>query len=292
MRPCWPHALRESSAFSHSPNPKSPTCVISHLYRCVLAAAMPALRAFLSSRATRARGHWVFVSIIFALLGSNGRLLSTPAALDASERLHHFGPGERGGLMSRLVWWRRRRGPEDWPRMWQAQQQQQMIAPTALEGAWRWIRPPADSEKSRAFDRFLDRAVGVGYLKRSLAIRASQDQELTFEEDKSLTLKVIDRRGTNTYTIRPDYRVHSSRGFGRLPIKQRAKWLRDGSLWVEETYAQHLGGSEHGRPCVRIECPTFRQRRSVDADGRMVVELERTLRDGETVRMTQHFEAI
>ena len=152
--------------------------------------------------------------------------------------------------------------------------------------------PPTGSEQCRAFDRFLDLALGVGYLKRGLAIRASQQQTLRQEADTSVTLQIADARGTNTFTIRPDDRVYASRGFSRLPIRQRAKWLRDGSLWVEEVYAQHLGGPNHGRPCAGPRCPTFRQRRSINGDGFMTVEVERTMPDGETVSMTQHFEAV
>ena len=40
---------------------------------------MPLLRAFLSRRATRSRGHWTHVILMFVLVSSNGRLLSSLA---------------------------------------------------------------------------------------------------------------------------------------------------------------------------------------------------------------------
>jgi len=245
---------------------------------------MAALRAFLSRRATRSRGHWAFLSILVALLGSNGRLLSSPAMLDASKQLNYYAEPP-AGLIDRL---RGRGGTRVERRRRQPQRPQPRLA-----GEWRWLVPQLDSEQGCRFDHFLERALGVGYLKRSIAVRASQQQTLRVEDDASVTLLVSDRRGTNAFSLRPDDRAHSSRGYGRLPIKQRVKWLRDGSLFVEETYAQHLGGPEHGRPCAGISCPTFRQRRSIDADsGEMVVELERTLLDGETIRMMQRFEPL
>ena len=101
-----------------------------------------------------------------------------------------------------------------------------------------------------------------------------------------------DRRGTMSYQIYPDDKVHASKGFMKLPIKQRAKWARDGSLLVEERYSQHLGGDEHGKPCKGDSCPIVKSRRSVDKSGDMVVEIERTLLSGETIRMKTYYQAV
>ena len=133
-------------------------------------------------------------------------------------------------------------------------------------------------------------------------------------------LEISDRRGTARYTLRPDGRVHSGVGFAKLPIKQKAKWGRDGSLLVEERYAQHLvrarrrarlaraprartegkcsparrtqGGSEHGTKCSGDACPLIRSRRSVDkASGQMLVEIERTLLDGAVMKTRTYYSA-
>ena len=57
------------------------------------------------------------------------------------------------------------------------------------------------------------------------------------------------------------------------------------ALEVEERYSQHLGGEEHGEPCKGDSCPVVRSRRSVDdKTGMMVMEIERTILTGETIR--------
>jgi hypothetical protein len=98
-------------------------------------------------------------------------------------------------------------------------------------------------------------------------------------------LEISDRRGTARYTLRPDGRTVTGRGFMKLPIKQKATWQRDGSLYVEERYAVHLGGDEHEQKCVGESCPVIRSRRSFDkGSGMMLVEIERTLLNGEIVK--------
>ena len=50
------------------------------------------------------------------------------------------------------------------------------------------------------------------------------------------------------------------------------------------------GGEEHGEKCAGDSCPLIRSRRFVDkASGQMVVELERTLLDGEVVRTRTYY---
>ena len=122
--------------------------------------------------------------------------------------------------------------------------------------------------------------MGVGSLKRSIAGRASQQQELKLA-GKVITLDITDKRGKMSYLIYPDDKVHTGKGFMKLPIKQRAKLGRDGSLLVEEVYNQHLGGENHGQPCSGESCPLVRSKRSVDKAGEMVIELERKLSSGE-----------
>ena len=80
---------------------------------------MPPLRAFISSRAVRSRGHWTWVSIMFVLVSSNGRLLSTPQAVQAREELlkardqvSHFAK-ERTTQLQQLVRRIRKRGDQE-----------------------------------------------------------------------------------------------------------------------------------------------------------------------------------
>ena len=154
------------------------------------------------------------------------------------------------------------------------------------EFAGAWI-----TQRSENLDEFLDRAMGVGYLKRTIAAKASQTQKL-HKAGSVVHLEITDRRGTARYVLRPDGKVHGGTGFMKLPIKQRAKWGRDGALLVEERYAQHLGGEEHGRKCSGDSCPVVRSRRSVDkASGMMLVEIERTLLSGEVVKTRTYYRA-
>ena len=105
-------------------------------------------------------------------------------------------------------------------------------------------------------------------------------------------LEISDRRGTAKYIIRPDGRTHSGKGFMKMPIKQKAKWARDGSLVVEERYSTHLGGEEHGEKCSGDSCPMIKSRRSLDkASGMMLVEIERTLLNGDVVKTSTYYAA-
>ena len=149
-------------------------------------------------------------------------------------------------------------------------------------GSWR-------TDRSVDLDDFLDRAMGVGYLKRTIASKATQSQKL-WQQGDIVHLEISDRRGTARYTLRPDGKVHTGAGFQKLPIKQRAKWGRDGALLVEERYAVHLGGERHMEKCSGDACPVIRSRRSVDkASGQMVMELERTLGDGEVIKTRTYY---
>jgi len=146
--------------------------------------------------------------------------------------------------------------------------------------------------KSVNLDDFLDRSMGVGYLKRTIALKASQTQRL-HREGNIVHLEISDRRGTSRYILHPDGREHSGYGFMKLPIRQRAKWARDGSLLVEERYSVHLGGEEHGTKCRGDSCPVVRSRRSVDRkSGMMLVEIERTLLSGEVLKTSTYYAAV
>ena len=155
----------------------------------------------------------------------------------------------------------------------------------AFAGAWR-------TAKYDNLEDFLERAMGVGMIKRKVAAKATQMQKLHVEGGVVM-LEISDQRGTVQYTLRPDGKVYNGKGFQRLPIKQRAKWARDGSLLVEERYSQHLGGAEHGQKCSGSACPVVHSRRYFDkSSGNMFVELERTLLSGETVRTRTTYETV
>ena len=136
----------------------------------------------------------------------------------------------------------------------------------------------------------------MGWMKRSFAVKASQisTQKQAIRRDGDVThLNITDPRGTMRYEIVTDGQPRPSTGYNKLPIQQTAVWT-DGVLVVEERYAQHLGGDQHGQPCADHDfCPLVRTRRSVDAaSGMLVVELERTIMSGETVRMKSFFRRI
>ncbi|KAL1530169.1 hypothetical protein AB1Y20_001096 [Prymnesium parvum] len=143
------------------------------------------------------------------------------------------------------------------------------VAQPAFAGSWRSVR--ADN-----IDDFLDRAMGVSYLKRKIAAKASQTQRL-YQQGSVVHLEITDGRGTMKYQLFPDGRVVSAKGFMKMPIKQRARWGTDGSLLTEEQYDQPLGDAEP-RPLVQ-SC------RSVTKSGEMLVEVKRTLLCGETISM-------
>ena len=163
-------------------------------------------------------------------------------------------------------------------------------AEPALVGSWSSLR-------AEGFDRFLDKAMGLGWVKRSIAVKASQmsTQQQSIRKEGDVThLTITDGRGTMRFEIVTDGRRRRSQGFLRLPIEQSATWASDGALVVEEHYEQHLGGERHGRPCGPGEDrPLVRTRRSVDAvTGEMVIEVERTIDNGETVQMRTFYKAV
>jgi len=145
-------------------------------------------------------------------------------------------------------------------------------------------------DRTENMDEFLDQALGVGALKRKLAIKAGQTQGITFRRGV-VYLDMTDRRGTKRHEMHPHGRVLQGKGFSGLPVKRRVVWARDGSLVMTEQYAQHLGGEEHGQPCKGDSCPVVRSRRSVKKDV-MTVELERKLLSGNKVCMKTHYKRV
>ena len=231
----------------------------------------PRITARRRARRDQPRRLEVGLLLVLVLADSSGRLLgpTPPDFSRAGERLQEWWDERTAGMERALV--RMRRGGTP------AETRQPEFA-----GTWR-------TSKSVDLDDFLDRAMGVGYLKRSIAVKASQTQKL-YQRGDIVHLEISDRRGTARYTLRPDGKVHTGSGFQKLPIKQRAKWGRDGSLMVEERYAVHLGGEEHGEKCSGDSCPLIRSRRSVDkASGQMLMELERTLPGGDVVKTRTYY---
>ena len=153
----------------------------------------------------------------------------------------------------------------------------EVSAQPVFAGSW-------TTDRVENLDYFLDRALGVGLLKRKVAAQASQSQRL-YQQGKTVHLEVTDRRGTMKYELRPDGRVVSGRGFMKLPIWQQCWWGAGGSLVTEERYSQHLGGPDNGKSCSGKTCPVIRSCRSVTKNGQMLVTVERTLANGETIRM-------
>jgi len=153
-------------------------------------------------------------------------------------------------------------------------------AQPAFAGSWR-------SGRTEGLDEFLERSMGVGYLKRKVASQATQTQRLRQTGRGGgavIHLELCDKRGTSRYQIRPDGKERAGRGFQKLPIRQTAR-MKDGALLVEEKYSQALGGEDHGAPCTGSACPVVRSRRWVEG-GEMLVQLERTLPSGEVIGMT------
>ena len=145
----------------------------------------------------------------------------------------------------------------------------------ALVGTW----TKAGSEN---MDEFLDKALGVGYLKRRVAIKAGQTQRITVRGGV-VQLEITDRRGTKKHEMHPG-RTMAGKGFIGLPVHRHVSWGRDGTLIMTERYSQHLGGDEAGSPCKGDECPLVRSQRGV-RKGMMFVEVERELLTGGKVRM-------
>jgi hypothetical protein len=198
---------------------------------------------------------------------ASGRAITAPAPA-LGERLRALGDEQRAALQQlfgRLV--PSRRAPQE-------------AAQPAFAGTWR-------TASTEGMDAYLDRAMGVGYLKRKIACKASQTQRL-WAEDGAVHLEMSDKRGTARFVIRPDGRTYAGKGFMKLPMRQTARWEQD-ALVIDERYAQHFGGDEHGRPASGADCPTIRSWRFVDGSGRMVVRVERQLLDGETVGMKTYY---
>jgi hypothetical protein len=145
-------------------------------------------------------------------------------------------------------------------------------------------------DRTENMDVFLDEALGVGGLKRKLALKAGQTQGITFRRGV-VHLDMTDRRGTKKHEMHPHGRVLQGKGFVGLPVKRRVVWARDGSLVMTEQYSQHLGGEEDGQPCKGDSCPVVRSRRSV-SKGVMTVELERKLLSGNKVGMKTHYKRV
>ena len=154
-------------------------------------------------------------------------------------------------------------------------------AQPAFAGSWK-------TASTEGMDGYLDRAMGVGYLKRKIACKATQKQRL-WQEGSVVHLEMTDKRGTARFKIRPDGKTYAGKGFMKLPMKQRARWDKGGVLVIDEYYFQHFGGAEHGQPASGDECPVIRSYRFVDKGGRMVVQLERRLLDGEMVGMKTYY---
>jgi len=147
-------------------------------------------------------------------------------------------------------------------------------------GSWK-------TASTEGMDEYLDQAMGVGYLKRKIACKASQQQRL-WQEGSIVHLEMTDKRGTAKFVIRPDGKTYPGKGFMKLPMKQCARWDKQ-TLIIDEKYGQHFGGEEHGRPASGDQCPVIRSWRSVDSKGRMVVQLERRLVNGEVVGMKTYY---
>lgn len=199
--------------------------------------------------------------LLLALVPASSRQLSHPSA---STQLSEGMPPLLSHKLQRL--------------MDSAQQLKQKFAPTrapeesvqpAFAGYWR-------TSRVENIDEFLDRAMGVSYLKRKVAAKASQSQRL-YQRGTVVHLEITDRRGTMKYELYPDGRTVSAKGFMKLPIRQTSRWGPGGSLLTEEQYSQCLGDD--------VKNPVVRSTRSVTKMGEMLVELERTLGCGETVSM-------
>ena len=164
----------------------------------------------------------VGLAICIGILGTGSARLVPPPALDvgrAREQLQQWSK-ERAAAFEEL-----------WSRLRPGSSSEDADQPE-FAGTWR-------TSRSVDLDHFLEHAMGVGQLKRTIATRASQTQKL-YQKGEIIHLEISDRRGTAKYTLRPDGRTHSGTGYMKMPIKQKAKWGRDGSLLVEERYATHL----------------------------------------------------
>lgn len=68
-------------------------------------------------------------------------------------------------------------------------------------------------------DEFLDKAMGVPWMKRRAAITGKQTQRLTLLDDHIIRLAITDLRGTKTYDLIPDGKPHKGKGFMSLPVR-------------------------------------------------------------------------
>jgi hypothetical protein len=68
-------------------------------------------------------------------------------------------------------------------------------------------------------DEFLDKAMGVPWVKRRAAITGKQTQRLALLEGSNICrLAITDLRGTKTYDLIPDGKPHKGKGFMSLPV--------------------------------------------------------------------------
>ena len=152
-----------------------------------------------------------------------------------------------------------------------------------IEGVWKKASP------IRGGDNFLDVALGVGWVKRRIAVNAAQTQTLRWT-GSSIILDISDKRGTKRHEMVPHGKVVQGKGFMGLPVSRKVWWASKGSVIVmEERYKQHLGGDEHGSPCEGDACPLVRSTRGARGD-EMYIEVERKLLNGKVVRMKTLFE--
>jgi len=255
---------------------------------------LPSMLPHFNTRAVRSRGHWTSVILCFALVGSNGRLLSGvgPAHVAVksellTKQLIVLAHGKTAVLTRRaspVPVTRSVESPEEVTRLKSCTDDEETeISPSkrraSILGAWSSLR-------AEGFDHFLEHAMGLGFLKRSIAVKASQmstQQQRLWRDGDVTHIDVTDRRGTQSFQMVTDGAPHRSTGFLKMPITQRSWWAADCSLHVEEVYDQHLGGKAHGQRCDGDECPLVRTRRSVAVEsGELLIEVERVV-EGERV---------
>ena len=167
-------------------------------------------------------------------------------------------------------------------------------------GSWKKAR-------THNMDPFLDRAMGVPWMQRRLAVKGKQKQVLTMRGG-TIYMVQTDARGSKTHEMIPNGKLVRGKGFMSLPVERRVRWAKPGKVLVmDERYAVCLGGDEHNQArasqsararapralsrraasaaqkCSGGSCPVVRSTRSV-VNKEMVVELERRLPSGEVSR--------
>ena len=66
----------------------------------------------------------------------------------------------------------------------------------------------------------------------------------------------------------------------------------EASIFKKETVPVGYRGEEHGEKCSGDSCPMIKSRRSLDkASGMMLVEIERTLLNGDVVKTSTYYAA-